>query len=171
MASGSQQSSRTLSSIVLLDTSVYLNVLDIDGFNQHRQIVLKDFLTRVESGDHFLLPMATIWETGNHIAGLSDGGQRRRYAQTLFDDVTKAVQGDVPYRPTYFPEREEFLKWLSWFPDYVQRGKTEKKRGGISLADLSLIKEWERTCDRHKMSHVLIWSLDADISSYDRHPD
>lgn len=48
-----------MSDIVLLDTSVYLNVLDVPGFNQDRDEILDEFAVRVESGDYFLLPMAT----------------------------------------------------------------------------------------------------------------
>lgn len=160
-----------MSAIVLLDTSVYLNVLDVDGFNQDRSAVLDGFERRIKAGDNFLLPMATIWETGNHIAHLSDGGRRRRFALALVQDVTRALNGELPYRPTHFPAREEFLGWLDSFPDFAQRGKSARKPNeGGSLADLSIIKEWERTCRLHAMSRVSIWSLDMDLSGYDRAP-
>jgi hypothetical protein len=42
-----------MSDIVLLDTSVYLNVLDIPGFNQKREHILNTFAHRVENGDYF----------------------------------------------------------------------------------------------------------------------
>ncbi len=160
-----------MSEIVLLDTTIYLNVLDVDGWNQDREEVLDHFERRVTNGDSFFLPMATIWETGNHIADLSDGGRRRRFAKKLVEDVRSAIQGDTPYQPTHFPQREEFLAWLNEFPDYALRSKSAKKtREGISLANLLVIKEWERTCALHSMSRVLIWSLDSDLSSFDRSP-
>jgi hypothetical protein len=158
-----------MSSIVLMDTSIYLNVLDVPEWNQDREAVLDEFAVRVRAGDYFLLPMASIWETGNHIADLSDGGRRRRYAEKLVSSVTSALRGEAPFRPTHFPERDEFLNWLDAFPQYAQLNKSEKKtREGVSLADLSLIKEWERTCSLHSMSRVIIWSLDQDLSGYDR---
>jgi hypothetical protein len=158
-----------VSAIVLLDTSVYLNVLDIPGFNQERAAVLTDFESSIKAGDYFLLPLAAVWETGNHIAHIDDGQTRRRYAQVLVTDVTKAFSGEVPYRATHFPEREEFLCWLADFPDVVMRSKSEKKqREGVTLADLSIIKEWEHNCDLHPMSRVRVWSLDGDLAGYDR---
>jgi hypothetical protein len=158
-----------MSDIVLLDTSVYLNVLDVPSWNQDRNTVLTDFANCVSNGDYFLLPLAAVWEAGNHIADLQDGGLRRQYAQKLLTDVKKALQGETPYQATYFPEREEFLCWLEEFPGYAEKNKTIKKiREGISLADLSIIKEWERVCARHSMSRVRIWSLDSDLSAYDR---
>jgi hypothetical protein len=160
-----------MSSIVLLDTSIYMNVLDIPQHNQDRANVLNQFEEAIGDGDHFLLPLATVWETGNHIADLADGQTRRRYATRLLDDVKKAFGGEAPYRATHFPDREEFLVWLGEFPDIAMRSKSEKKqREGISLADLSIIKEWQQNCARHVMSRVRIWSLDSDLASYDRSP-
>ena len=160
-----------MSAIILLDTSVYLNVLDIPGFNQSRIEIFAKFEESIQSEDHFLLPLAAVWETGNHIAHLEDGQTRRRYAEVLQTDVARAFKGEVPYRATHFPEREEFLRWLNAFPEMVMRSKSEKKqREGVSLADLSIIKEWERNCALHPMSRVQIWSLDSDLGSYDRQP-
>lgn len=160
-----------MSAIVLLDTSVYLNVLDVPGFNQDRTDVLAQFEKSIRSGDYFLLPLAAVWETGNHIADLSDGQTRRRYAEVLEADVTKAFKGEVPYRATHFPGREEFLRWLVDFPDVVMRSKSEQKqREGVSLADLSIIKEWEHNCNLHPLSRVRVWSLDGDLAGYDRQP-
>lgn len=66
-----------MADIVLLDTSVFLNVLNIPGFNQDFGRIRDEFERRIRKADHFLLPMATIWETGNHIAHLPDGTVRR----------------------------------------------------------------------------------------------
>ena len=160
-----------MSAIALIDTSIYLNVLDVPSFHQHRTAVLAEFQARIQSGDYFLLPLAAIWETGNHIAHLTTGSLRRQFAIKLVADVARAVNGDTPYRPTYFPDREEFLRWLNDFPNYAQLNKSEDKTNeGTSLADLSIIKEWERTCSQHPMSRVHVWSLDKDLASYDRIP-
>lgn len=160
-----------MSGIVLLDTSVYLNVLDVPGFNQACVAVLNEFERLIKAGNHFLLPLASVLETGNHIAGLADGQTRRRFGEKLVADVTKAFLGQAPYRATYFPDRDDFLEWLRDFPDMVMRSKTVKKlRKGISLADLSIVKEWERNCRLNPMTRVRIWSLDADLAGYDRQP-
>lgn len=157
-----------MSDIVLLDTSVYLNVLDVRGRNQEREQILDAFQTRVLNGDHFLLPMAAIWEAGNHISRLSNGALRYQFANMLVSNVQAALSGEAPYRTTYFPDSVVFAAWLKDFPAAAQRNKSHNKTTeGISLSDLSIIKEWEQTCDRHSMSRVLIWSLDKDLASYD----
>jgi hypothetical protein len=157
-----------MSNIVLLDTTVYLNVLNIPGRNQDRQDVLDSFQARVQDGDHFLLPMATIWETGNHISRLPNGALRYRYAFLLAENVANALKGDAPYHTTYFPDSGVFSSWLNAFPNLAQRNKSpDKTTEGISLSDHSIIKEWEQTCNRHALSRVLIWSLDSDLAAYD----
>lgn len=157
-----------MSDIVLLDTSVYLNVLDVPGRNQQREEVFNIFEARARSGDHFLLPMATIWETGNHISRLNTGALRRQYALQLSAGVQAALNGDAPFRTTYFPDSRVFAQWLNDFPDYAQRNKSPAKTTeGVSLSDLSIIQEWEQTRERHSMSRVLIWSLDSDLAAYD----
>ena len=160
-----------MSAIVLLDTSVYLNVLDVPGFDQYRQTVIDDFEKGIHQDDHFLLPLATVWETGNHIAHLPNGQHRRSYAQELVNKVLQAFRGEAPYRATHFPERDEFMTWLNDFPQAAMRNKSATKTTeGTSLADLSIIKEWERNCRLNPMSRVRIWSLDMDLSGYDRRP-
>jgi hypothetical protein len=160
-----------MSAIVLLDTTVYLNVLEVPAHNQDRDQILADFTDCIEQNDHFLLPLAAVWETGNHIADLRDGQTRRTYAQRLIIDVKRAFVGEVPYRATHFPDRNEFLEWLGSFPDMAMRSKSVRKKcEGVSLADLAIIKEWERTCTLHPMSQVRTWSLDGDLAGYDRQP-
>lgn len=160
-----------MSAIVLIDTSVYLNVLDVPGFNQDRKEILREFQSRIQDNDHFLLPLAVVWETGNHVAHLANGQMRRTYAQKLVDDVKKAFNEETPYRATHFPSRKEFADWLSDFPPAAMRNKSRQKPNeGTSLADLSIIKEWKRNCDLHPMSRVRIWSLDSDLAGYDRQP-
>ncbi len=157
-----------MSDIVLLDTSIYLNILAVPDFSQSREKILDGFEARVRYGDYFLLPMATIWETGDHIADLTDGRLRRRFAEKLVAQVTQAFNDQAPFKTTYFPDSEVFLRWLCEFPDHAQRTKSDRQtREGVSLSDLSIIKEWEQTRDRHSMSRVLIWSLDRDLAAFD----
>ena len=153
-----------MSTIVLLDTTVYLNILDVPDLNQDRTDVLCEFEKKIKSADIFLLPFPVILETGNHIARLTDGQRRRTYAEKMIGNVKKALDGETPYRPSSFPERDQFVTWLDDFPDWAMSN-------GSSLTDLSIRNEWKNTCDKHPFSRVQIWSLDAHLSSYDRPPN
>lgn len=149
-----------MSAIVLVDTSILLNVLDVHGRNQDREAVLQAFSAHIEQNDHLLLPMAAIVETGNHIAQVAEGDKRRSAAQRFLAEIRKALQGEAPWRPVNFPSNEQVLNWLNDFPD---RATT-----GIGFGDLSIIKEWEACCTRHPMSNVKIWTLDSDLQGFER---
>ena len=79
--------------IVIVDTTVLLNVLDVPGFNQNRDAVLAGLEELLDTGDNLLLPMAAIFEAGNHIAQLDDGRQRRGCAKVFRDQVRAGVVG------------------------------------------------------------------------------
>ena len=96
-----------MSEIVIVDTSVLINVLDVPGFNQHRAEVFERFEYLVDAGASFLLPMAAIFETGDHIADLRDGRQRRRYADIFRNRMREALEGEAPWVPIRFPESRE----------------------------------------------------------------
>jgi len=149
-----------MSAVILVDTSIFLNILDIPGKNQDRLSTLDKFMAMIDLGDSLLLPMAAIIETGRHIAHLGDGGLRRRCAELYVDQVRQALNGSAPWQPTSFPKKETILSWLGAFPDNAMRG--------LSLTDLSIVKEWEKACDMHPNRNVRIWSLDEHLGGYDR---
>lgn len=149
-----------MSAIVLVDTSILLNVLDVHGRNQNREAVLQTLSEHLEQNDHLLLPMAAIVETGNHIAHVADGAKRRSAAQRFVAEIRRALQGETPWRPVNFPSNEQVLNWLHDFPD--------RATAGIGFGDLSIIKEWEVCCARHPLSSVRIWTLDSDLQGFDR---
>lgn len=149
-------------SVVIVDTSVLLNVLDVPSFNQDREEILAEFRRLVDTDASFLLPLATIFETGDHIADLGDGRRRRRYAGKFRNSIREAVQGKAPWVPIRFPDERQLARWLDDFPDHAMRGP--------DLSDLSIIKAWETECARHKSRRVRIWSLDHHLQGYDQVP-
>ncbi len=151
-----------MSEIVLVDTSVLLNVIDVPGRNESRAEVLTELRAHIEQGNHLLLPMAAVVEMGNHIAHVGNGAQARAAADRFVTEVRKALRGESPWRMTQFPSNEQVLTWLNEFPNCVSRG--------VGFGDLSIIKEWESACAKHPMSTVVIWSKDADLAGYERRP-
>ena len=164
-----------MSTIVFIDTTVYLNRLNVPGRNQEYDSVKNDFQTMMACGTRFLLPCATIFETGNHISRLPDEKQRRKFAEAMVNDVRDALEGKSPYLPTQMLSTPNFIKWLNEFPDYVAQGKWGKKdkNEGGSLSDFTIKKEWEEACANslNRNRRVRIWSLDSDLSSCDRNPE
>ena len=155
-----------MSSICLIETSIFLNFLNVTNCNQDRELVLKDYKIYVESGCTFLLPMATIIETGNHIAQNGNGTIRRKTAIHFVAEVKAAFKGEAPWSLTQFLEAKEMLLWIDNFPDLAGRNKAADKYEGTSFGDLSIIEEFNKSCKRFPMREVFIWSLDSDLNSY-----
>jgi hypothetical protein len=159
-----------MSSICLIDTCVFLNILNVPNCNQDQASVLQDYETYVKAECNFILPMATILETGNHIAQNGNGTIRRNTAERFVKEVTAAFKGEAPWRPTEFPDQAEILLWLDRFPDLAGQNKAPDKQEGTSFGDLSIIEEFHKSCKKNSMSEVFIWSLDSDLKNYHQKP-
>ncbi|OHP62433.1 hypothetical protein HMPREF2675_09830 [Neisseria sp. HMSC061H08] len=156
-----------MNSICIIDTSIFLNILDVPSRNNDKERVIRDFEEYIQSEQvSFFLPMATVLETGNHIAQNGDGTVRRKTAQRFCDEVCKAIKGEAPYQISNFPDTGEILDWLAEFPDSAGRNKTPSRNEGTSFGDLSIIKEYEKAKSKFPMSEIWIWSLDSDLENY-----
>jgi predicted nucleic acid-binding protein len=149
-----------MSAIVIVDTSVLLNILDVPGRNESRAQVLSELEELIEADDHLFIPMAAIVEAGNHIARVSNGALRRAAAERFIAEVRKALADEAPWKPINFPSNQEVLGWLNAFPDAATQG--------LGMGDLSIKKEWEDLCTKYMMSRVRVWTLDKDLAGLDR---
>ncbi|NJL06695.1 MAG: hypothetical protein HC911_17695 [Chloroflexaceae bacterium] len=143
--------------IVLIDTSIFCNVLNIPNRNQRQAAVQQKLEEYLEANFTLLLPLATIIETGNHIAQQPDSF---RVAKRFVEEVRKALAGESPFVTTPALDQATLANLLNDFPDFAKRG--------IGLGDCAIIAEFDRQCQLHPHQHILIWSLDHHLSSYDR---
>ena len=51
--------------IVIVDTSVFLNILDVPGRNQDRESTLDALANHVQNGDHLYLPVPGMIDTSS----------------------------------------------------------------------------------------------------------
>ena len=151
-----------MSDIVIVDSNILLNVLDVPAHNQDREAVFTEFEILVEAGDHLLLPMAAVLETADHIADLSDGRERRRFAIRFRDRILEALRDDAPWALIEFPEASCLAEWLEDFPDNAARE--------LGLSDVSIVDAWRTACDRHPNQRVYVWTLHRQLQAYDRQP-
>lgn len=151
-----------MKAVAIVDTSIFCNVLDIPHMNSERTQVIQELKDLLEEGTNLLLPMAAVYETGNHIAQLGDGRKRRQFAEVFIEQVKKAIKGEAPWQVMQLPNMEEVGEWLSNFPDSAMRG--------AGMGDLSIIKEWKKTIRITPNHRIFIWSLDSDLQGYDHIP-
>lgn len=149
-------------SICIVDTSVFCNILEVPNLCQDRDRVFNRLEGLIEDGATLLLPLATIYETGNHIAQNGDGRERRNAAERFAEQVNLALQGENPFTPTDINEEDELRQWLAQFPDYAGHE--------VGFGDMSIIEAFRDQCDRHPSRRVFIWAIDSDLSGYDRGP-
>lgn len=153
--------------IVLIDTSVLLNLLPVTGLNQQQAEVDAEFAELAKAGAELLLPFAAVVETGNHIAKVPDGNLRRRHGQELVKLVNQTIASELPWQPIGLPELKDLSMWLADFPAYVQRNKSvHKNTEGGSMGDWLILQDWEQIRRLNPRADVRIWSLDIDLQAH-----
>ena len=163
-----------MADICLLDTSILLNILDIPSKSQNKNTVMKDFRLYIDAECRFIIPLVVAVEVGNHISQNGDGTIRRQTAQRFVDMMQSTFNGDLPFEISDFELKLEWQKWIADFVDKAGQNKTsDKPNEGMSLTDLSIIKEYEdiqakNKANKRKHVDVFIWSLDSDLTAYGR---
>jgi hypothetical protein len=148
-------------SIGIIDTCIFCNILKIPGMHQRYDEVMHQLRDFINQGYILLLPMATIIETGNHIAQNGDGNQRREIANKYVEVVNKAIEGNAPWViPSPLFDQNNLTIYLQEFPDNAMRG--------VGLGDLSIIKEFYNQCELNSTRRIFIWSLDTHLSTYEK---
>ena len=160
--------SLALPPVILVDTSVLCELLKVPNrfsdSTEHEE-TLKRYAAE---GATLLLPMATLIETGNHIAQNGDDKQRRRIAESFAGLVLSALTEQAkPFTTASFPDEQTLRRWLDIFPDHASR--SERKRKGIGLGDVSILDEYHKQCERNPRRPIRIWSLDHALRR-ERHP-
>lgn len=161
-----------MTDICLLDTSILLNILNVPSKNQSRAKVFADFEDYVQLNCEFIIPFVVAVEVGNHISQNGDGHTRRKVAQDFVEMMQQTFNGDFPFKISDFELKAEWQKWITEFVDKAGQNKTpDKPNEGMSLTDLSIIKEYEdiqakNKANKRKHVNVFIWSLDSDLTAY-----
>jgi hypothetical protein len=151
-----------MGAICLVDTSIFVEILNVPQKATEHKLIIQQLEQKIKANESLFLPMATILETGNHIAQNGNGSQRRECAKKFVTQVQKALRGESPFKPIRFLESEDLELWLSKFPDFAMQG------GG--LGDLSIIQDWQKICQQNQGRKVYIWSKDEHLQGYEQLP-
>lgn len=161
-----------MADICILDTSILLNILDVPSKSQDKAKVMDDFKTYAESNCRFIIPLVVAVEVGNHISQNGNGDTRRKTAKQFVDMMQRTFSGELPFEISDFDLKLEWRNWISEFTDKAGQNKTAAKPNeGMSLTDLSIIKEYDalqakNRANRNKHVKVFVWSLDSDLEAY-----
>lgn len=148
-----------------LDTSVFVEILDVPYRNDHRADILAEMDTRSKAGVRFVLPTATIVETGNHVFQIAGGSARRRCAQTFMGLLRKTALGEAPW---VLHERTWDGAFLASLCDGVSTGMDlveHAVRQQLGTGDLSIVVERDLYASRAQ-AQVRIWTLEATMGTW-----
>lgn len=146
----------------LLDTTIFCNMLRVPGRDQDASQVFDELERNLQEGWAFVLPLAVVVETGNHVAQVADGRVRREVAMRFSKEVRGAVEGSAPWVTTSLWNEDDVKNWLQEFPESAMRGE--------SFADMSIIAEFKRLVAAAPHHRIVIWSLDRHLKGYDSKP-
>lgn len=145
-----------MSPICILDTSVLCEVLEVPGKSQQGATIRLELAEKHQSNENLLLPLAAIFETGNHIGPCN--GDRFRLATTFAHMVRDALDGKAPFVVTPIPGPPIWDALLVGFPQWAATGS--------GLGDLSIVEVYREQVRLYPTRKVYIWSLDRHLGSY-----
>lgn len=145
--------------LCIVDTSVFCELIKIPGLCSQAENFEREWKKRIKAGERFLVPLATLIETGNHIGQISDGTLRREAARRFVGDVRVALEGRAPYVIVPEVSVDTVREWCDSFVAWSVQGS--------GLGDLSIQLLWARQNVLHPDRRVYVWALDRHLQAYD----
>ncbi len=149
-----------------IDTNVLVEILEVPGMCAHAARYQGEFKERFGSGEKFVLPVATIVETGNHISQAN--GDRYAVAKRFSDLLRSALSGRDPFVVRELrwdgPFVEQLLAGNSTGEDFVQLAGA----GRFGAGDFSILVERDLYVAQtnYRREQVRIWTAEAELGAY-----
>lgn len=143
-----------------IDTSVMANMLKIPGRCNDAESVQEEFKQVLEAKEVLILPIATIIETGNHIAYIADSNARRSIAGKFGEYLRKTAEGEAPWQLYGIEIDKEGLLYLA---DHIEENASQK----IGIGDMSIIHAYDQYRETVPgIGRIMIWSTDTHLQGY-----
>jgi len=154
--------------VVFIDTSVFANLIEVNGRCDERESVLAEFDRFSKLGAKFVLPITTVIETGNLI--FYSSGDRRPAAQRLVQALQAAREANPPWTVRAVNWDDDFVSALiggdstgSSLVDLI----SEKR---LATGDVGILVERDQFLAETAFTDVRVWSLDAQLRSLSAAP-
>jgi len=162
----------------IIDTSVLLLWLDVPGKNSPKdingviwdKIYVKNLIAQAKNTT-LVLPLATLIETGNHIAQIRKphGSQRYPLANKLAELLIKAIDEESPWaaftEQYTLWEKDNLKKLAKEWPPLAAQANTKKDKGGLSMGDVTI--KWVAEHYTKMGLYVETLTLDEGLKSYE----
>lgn len=143
-----------------IDTSIMTNVLRIPGRCNDAERLQRELEQVIEAKEVLILPIATIIETGNHIAHIEDGNIRRAIAEKFGEYLRKTAEGEAPWKLYGIEMDKEGLLYLA---DHIEEYAVRE----IGIGDMSIVYAYEQYKNKTPaIGRIMIWSMDKHLQAY-----
>ncbi|WP_129841965.1 hypothetical protein [Streptomyces sp. RFCAC02] len=166
---GPRRAGLRLPVVDFLDTSVFVEILDLPHMNGHRDAVLSEMDARLKAGVRFILPTATVIETGNHVFQIKDGSVRRTRATELMRVLLKTARGQAPWVLHERTWDGAFIASLCGGGSTGMDLAEHAVRRQLGAGDLSIVAERDLYASRVR-ARVRIWTLEAVMGTWAETP-
>ena len=146
-----------------IDTSIMLNLLEVPGKCSDKEKVKREWAEVLRAEDTLIMPIATIIETGNHIAHISDGHARRTITLKFKEYLEKTANSQAPWQLYGNGLEKEEIKYLKYLAENMEKFTA----WNIGIGDMTIIYAYEEYIQKvPSLGTVMIWSMDDHLSSY-----
>ena len=152
--------------MLFVDTSVLCDLLDVPGKAQQQATVrqeLENFITRRVQ---LVLPVASIVETGNHIAQAAQGGARRTAAERFVRLLRLTIAGNLPWVLHSVAWDSRMLGLICDGTPRTGHFVDLAGNGQLGAGDVSILAECELYRQRTAGVEVGVWTHDNLLAAY-----
>ncbi|WP_051951309.1 hypothetical protein [Actinacidiphila yeochonensis] len=148
-----------------LDTSVFVELLDVPYMNDHRDEMVAELIRGTRDGVRLVLPTATIIETGNHVFQVKDGTARRSCAARFAEQLRRTAAGEAPWVLHERTWDGAFLRALCDGGSTAMGLTEHAARRQLGAGDLSIVAERDLFA-RKVRARVRIWTREAAMATW-----
>ncbi len=152
--------------VKFVDTSVLCDLLKVPGKCQRHDEVLDELRSLSGAPVSFVLPIAAIIETGNHIAQARDGHGRRAAARAFAELLRVAATSQAPWVLHSVAWDRRMLDMLREGPGSVGSFVSVAGSGVLGAGDISILAECELYARRTEGVEVGVWTHDERLAAY-----
>lgn len=143
-----------------IDTSIMTNLLGVPGKCDKRNQVLQEWQQVLNANETLIMPIATIIETGNHIAHIASGEVRRTVTLRFQQFLQKTAESKAPWTLYGNALDKEQIKYIA---EHMEEFTREK----VGIGDMTIIYAYEKYLNEQPaIGTVMIWSADEHLSAY-----
>lgn len=152
--------------VSFVDTSVLCDLLKVPGKCQRHDEVRAELARLHESGVQLVLPIASIIETGNHIAQAGRGHGRRASAKAFVELLRLTAEGGAPWVLHSVAWDSRMLGLLCDGPGDIGTFVEMAGTGALGAGDMAILAERELYAMRTAGIEVRVWTHDERLAAY-----